>query len=97
MFQIDFTPDGIEDMKILRKYDRERIVTEIGYQLEHQPDFRTRNRKQLRPNSLAEWELRIDPFRVFYDVNRERGRVSIVAVGKKEGNRLIIRGMEFQL
>lgn len=97
MFRIDFTPDAIEDMKIHRKYDRERVVAEIEYQLAHQPDIRTRNRKRLRPNSLAEWELRIDPFRVFYDVDRDRGSVSIVAVGKKEGNRLIIRGMEFQL
>jgi mRNA-degrading endonuclease RelE of RelBE toxin-antitoxin system len=54
----------------------------------------TRHRKRLRPNRLAEWELRIGDFRVFYDVDCEAQRVKIAAIGYKEGSTLIIRGEE---
>jgi len=33
-----------------------------------EPIVETRNRKKLRPNPLAPWELRIGKARVFYDV-----------------------------
>jgi mRNA-degrading endonuclease RelE of RelBE toxin-antitoxin system len=57
----------------------------------------TRNRKRLRPNPLAPWELRVGDLRVFYDVDAEASCVRIVAVGRKEHNRLIIGGEEVTL
>ena len=65
MFRIEFTPEAIEDMRLFRKTDRKRIIDEIEKQLKHQPMEETRNRKRLRPNELAEWELRIDKFASF--------------------------------
>jgi mRNA-degrading endonuclease RelE of RelBE toxin-antitoxin system len=65
MFQIEFTPEAIEDVEQLRAFDRRHIIAAIQEQLTHQPSAMTRNRKKLRPNKLAEWELRIVPFRVF--------------------------------
>jgi mRNA-degrading endonuclease RelE of RelBE toxin-antitoxin system len=62
----------------------------------HQPGHVTRNRKRLRPNRLAEWELRIDTFRVFYDLDTEHAVVKIEAIGDKRGNRLFIRGEEYE-
>jgi len=97
MFTIDITIDAIEDMQVFRKYDCRRIFVRIEDQLTHQPDGETRNRKPLQPNELAEWELRLDPFRVFYDIDHENGIVSVIAIGKKEGNRLYIRGVEYKL
>ena len=64
-------------------------------QLIHEPTRETRNRKQLRPNELAEWELRVDEFRVFYDVTDEA--VNIVAIGLKQGNELFIHGERYEL
>jgi len=52
----------------------------------------TRNRKRLRPNDVAEWELRVDKFRIFYNADRETLIVSIQAVGFKIGNLLFVRG-----
>jgi mRNA-degrading endonuclease RelE of RelBE toxin-antitoxin system len=46
---------------------------------------------------LAEWELRIDEFRVFYDVDLEEQVVKIEAVGYKRGSVLFIRGEEYLL
>lgn len=48
----------------------------------------------------AAMELRFGPknlFRVFYEVNHEEKTVSVLAIGVKEGNRLFIGGLEFEL
>ncbi len=58
---------------------------------------RSRNRKQLRPNELAEWELRVESFRIFYDVSVEDEVVKVVAVGIKDGNDLFIHGEKFRV
>ncbi len=97
MYAIDITIDALEDMRLFRKHEQERIFEQVENQLTYQPTLQTRNRKPLRPNALAAWELRLDPFRVFYDVNETRLTVSIVTVGRKEGSRLFIRGIEYSL
>lgn len=97
MFQIEFTPEAIEDVEQLRAFDRRQIIAAMQEQLSHQPMVITRSRKKLRPNKLAEWELRIIPFRVFYDVNVDHSIVKIVAVGYKQGNTLFIHGEEYDL
>ena len=97
MFQIEFTPEALEDVEQLRAFDRQHIITIIQEQLTHQPFAVTRNRKKLRPNKLAEWELRIVPFRVFYDINPDHSVVKIIAVGYKQGNSLFIHGEEYEL
>ena len=97
MFEIQFTLAAIEDLRLLRAYDRRRVIGEIEQQLQYQPTQETRNRKKLRPNDVAEWELRIDTFRVFYDINESENSVKIEAVGYKMGNRLFIHGEAYDL
>jgi len=97
MFRIVFTPEAINDLRQLRKYDQQRIVAAIETQLLYQPAHETRHRKQLRPNALAEWEIRVQTFRVFYDVDVAQRVVKIAAVGFKQGNTLFIHGEEYQL
>ena len=97
MFALDITEDAIADVQLFRKYERQRIFDGIEAQLSQQPDLETRNRKLLRPNALAEWELRLDPFRVFYNVDVANQSVTILAIGKKQGERLYIRGVEYKL
>lgn len=95
MYQIDLTPEAAEDLESMRKFDARRVVAAIESQLRHEPALETRNRKRLRPNTLAEWELRVDVFRVFYDVRDEA--VRIIAVGVKQGNELFIHGERYEL
>jgi mRNA-degrading endonuclease RelE of RelBE toxin-antitoxin system len=83
------------------KYDR-LIRESIEEQLQFEPIVETRNRKPLRRPAPfgATWEIRFGPdnrFRVLYDVDEEKRAVSILAVGEKEGNRLIIGGREVEL
>lgn len=97
MYEIEFTSEAVEDLRSFKKRDRQLITDEVERQLKREPTQETRNRKRLRPNRLAEWELRVDKFRVFYDVEAAAQVVKISAVGYKEGNRLFIGGEEFEL
>ena len=96
-FEITFTPEAVEDMRSFKRHERGQIIEGIETQLEYQPSEETRNRKRLRPNQLAEWELRIDKFRVFYDVDTHERRVKIISVGFKKHNRLFIQEEEYRL
>jgi mRNA-degrading endonuclease RelE of RelBE toxin-antitoxin system len=56
----------------------------------------TRNKFRLRrPSQHAEFELRLQDWRVFYRVRD--GIVEIVLLGEKRGNVLLIGGEEFEL
>lgn len=85
------------DLGKLRKFDQRIVVSSIESQLPDQPTQESRNRKRLRPNKLAEWELRIEDHRVFYDVDPESSVVKVIAVGEKHGNQLLIHGEEYEL
>jgi hypothetical protein len=83
------------------KYDR-LIRENIEEQLRFEPNVATRNRKPLRQPALFEatWEIRFGPdnrFGVVYDIDEEKYAVSILAVGEKEGNRLIVGGKDVGL
>ncbi len=96
-FEIEFTPEALADLKALKKNDQGYIVDAIEAQIRQEPAGRTRNRKRLRPNDVAAWELRIGRFRVLYNVESESSIVSIEAVGLKIGNLLFVRGREIKL
>jgi len=89
----------------LRPIDRRHyglIMEAIELHLAYEPDVETTNRKPLGPTTelQAEWELRCGPgnrFRVFYEVDRDKRRVNIVAIGVKRGNRLRIGREEVKL
>lgn len=97
MFEIAFTEGAIEDLRTFKRAERRKILAELESQLAFEPTVETRNRKKLRPNKLAEWELRIDRFRVFYDVGQDDLLIKVEAVGYKRGNRLFIGGKEYEL
>jgi len=97
MYETRFTPEALDDLQALRKFEQKEILNGVESQLEHEPKLETRNRKLLRPNNLAEWELRIGKFRVFYDVDEQTKIVKIEAIGYKHGSRLFIHGEEYKL
>jgi mRNA-degrading endonuclease RelE of RelBE toxin-antitoxin system len=97
MYEIRFTPEALGDLELYRKFEQKQVIEGIKAQLRDQPTTETRNRKKLRPNKLAEWEQRIDKFRVFYDTDEAGRIVKIVAIGHKEHNQLFIHGEEYEL
>ena len=97
-FALEYSRDAVVHLEMLSKRDQQRIVDQIELHLAHQPTLATRNRKKLRPNVLADWELRVGELRVYYVVRESpTALVSIVAIGKKVGNRVFIGGVEVML
>lgn len=86
-------------MRAYRKFQQKIILDAVEEQLWHNPTVETRNRKRLGKNELSDWELRVQNFRVFYDVILVTNRrvVKIKAVGHKEHNMLYIGGKVVQL
>jgi mRNA-degrading endonuclease RelE of RelBE toxin-antitoxin system len=97
MFEIIILPPARSAIVKLRRFDQRRVVEAIEKQLVEQPTHQTRNRKKLRPNKLAEWELRVGEFRVFYEVNAAEGVVWVVNVGYKEHGQLFLDDKEYDL
>jgi len=74
------------------------VIEAIERDLSHEPVREARQRKPLRPNPIAPWELRVGDLRVFYDVQGGlEPTVTILAVGTKRGNRLLVAGRELKL
>lgn len=74
------------------------MLDAVDEQLAYQPIVETKNRKPMRPNPLAPWELRIGNLRVYYDVEEEpEAVVYINAIGVKERNQVRIAGEIYDL
>ena len=96
-FEVVLTRTAFAHLKTQRRYDRNAILDAIKGQLTQSPAEETRNRKLPRENPLADWELRVGRFRVFYEVDARRRAVRVLAIGIKEGSKLIIGGKEVAL
>ncbi len=97
MFQIEFTTEALADLRFLRRYDQEKVVHGIEGQPPNQATEPSQNRKRLRLNQVADWELRIGNIRVFCDADPQARLVKIEAIGYKLGSRLFIHGQEYDL
>ena len=96
-YRIEYSPQSADHLQALPAQQKAEILDKVDEQLVHEPTVETRNRKPMRPNPLAPWELRIGNLRVYYDVEEEAAVVQILAVGVKEHNRLFIGGEEIEL
>jgi mRNA-degrading endonuclease RelE of RelBE toxin-antitoxin system len=92
-FKITITEDADRQFRSLPAREQRILEAAIQSRLEHEPSKPTRAIKRLRPNALAEFELRAGALRVLYNV--EAGEVVLLIVGRKVGNRLIVEGEEF--
>ena len=84
----------MEDLRYHRKHEQVAVLDGIAASLVHQPGVEARNRKPLREGALARWELRVQAFRIFYNLDEDGHAVQVIAIGKKEHNRLFIQGQE---
>jgi mRNA-degrading endonuclease RelE of RelBE toxin-antitoxin system len=90
-YRIEYSPDAEDHLQVLTARQQRIVLDTVEKQLTHQPTVETRNRKPMRPNPLAPWELRIGNLRVYYDVEEEPEPVVYVrAAGIKERNRVRI-------
>jgi mRNA-degrading endonuclease RelE of RelBE toxin-antitoxin system len=93
MYEIVLSPEAREHLKELKKHEPVAVVEAMKHDLSYEPLVETRNRKPLRPNPIAPWELRVGRLRVFYDANVEPAPVVYVnAIGVKIRSQLWIGG-----
>jgi mRNA interferase RelE/StbE len=82
--EIVFAPEAVQDFKRLSARDRAVIRDAIERHLRHQADQVSRSRiKRLRGLSQPQYRLRVEGFRVFYDVSGDA--VEVLAVVPKSG------------
>lgn len=96
-YSVEFSEDAEHHLSLLTARDRGIILDAVERQLADDPTVATRNRKFLRPNPLASWQLRVGEFRVFYNVDTDQETVIIVAIGAKVHNVLLIAGRAYSL
>ncbi len=101
-FNLIYAPQVKLHLKTIERKYHSLSRSRIEAQLQFEPNVETRNRKPLkRPVELgADWEIRFGPdnrFRVFYAVDFEKWQVLVLAIGVKQGNKLVIGGEEVEL
>ncbi len=96
-FHIETSPAALEQLESLKKREQAILLDAIEQQLRHTPTAATRNRKAMRSNFIATWELRVGNFRVYCDVDLGERLVYLRAIGIKFGGRLFISGEDIEL
>jgi len=92
-FRISLTTEAESQFEALSARQQRLLETAIHACLLHKPGTPTKAIKKLRPNPLAEFELRAGDLRVLYNI--EGNEVVILIVGVKKGNALIVKGKVF--
>ena len=98
-FEILYAPIVGQQLDAIEYKYFSSIRKAIEEHLSYEPDRNTRNWKPLKrtAQNSTQWELRCGPnncFRIFYTADRERREVVILAIGEKQGNRLLLGGEE---
>lgn len=92
MYEIEYSAEAENDLAYFRAREQRIILNGIEQQLRYEPTVETRNRFRRSSPEIAEWELRIGQFRVYYDVAEAIRIVSVERIGLKPGNELYLRG-----
>ncbi len=95
-FEVKIVPSAETDLETYEIREQRIILDAISEFLEADPDLESKRRRQLRPNPLAPWELRIGDYRIFYEIREER-LVRVLAIGHKVHNTLFIRGQRVEI
>ena len=86
-----------DDLRWFGKKDGRLILQAALQLLTQDPLAETKNMKTLRPNPFAQRALRLlGNYRVLFDVDRASSTVTVLAVGEKRGNIVLVQGEEFR-
>ena len=67
-YRIEYTEDAVSHLAAMGAGQAAIILDAVPRQLKHEPRTPTRNRKLLRANPIAPWELRIGDVRAYFDL-----------------------------
>ncbi len=92
-YRIEYDEDVELHLRALTARQRSIVLDAVDAQLAHQPTVETRNRKRMRANAIAGWELWVGDLRVYYDVEDDpEAVVHVRAVGLKERDQVWVAG-----
>jgi mRNA-degrading endonuclease RelE of RelBE toxin-antitoxin system len=92
-YTITISDDAERQLQTLPTREQRVLEAAIFSKLRHQRTTPAKSIKRLRPNPLAEYELRAGDLRALYNV--EANEVILLIVGRKVGNRLIVEGEDY--
>jgi hypothetical protein len=97
-YRLSFSRQSTDHLRGFNARDQRVLLDAILNQLSHQPGVATRNRKLLRQNPLATWELRVGHFHVYFDISEGTDPiVEIQAIGVKDRNVVTVGGEVYEL
>lgn len=74
----------MDDLRALRKSDRVKVLDKVEMHLTHRPALQSKSRiKALRPGTFPPYRLRVDEFRVYYDVLESKRLVVVYGIVPK--------------
>ena len=95
-WKVEWKPSAIDDAAWFGKATGRKVFNESERRLSKDPLAESKNQKTLRPNPVAQRELRmLGKYRVLFNVDRSAEIVTIVLVGEKRGETLLVQGEEF--
>ncbi|HEX4793004.1 MAG TPA: type II toxin-antitoxin system RelE/ParE family toxin [Humisphaera sp.] len=83
-FEIQYAQRAVEDLESFRAFDQRRILQAIEMHLQNEPKRTSRSRiKTMTQPFWSEYRLRVDEFRVYYDVDEPSRMVNVLRILKK--------------
>jgi mRNA-degrading endonuclease RelE of RelBE toxin-antitoxin system len=97
LFRVEYSAAAVDHLRHLTARESGTVLDAVLRHLSHQPTTPARNRKLLRANPVAPWELRLGHLRVYFEVDDASSVVTVRAVGVKLRERVVIGGREVDL
>lgn len=83
-YDIHYADVASEDIRNLRKSDQRKVLDGVDLHLAHEPKRTSKSRiKAMRQPFWSQYRLRIEDFRVYYDVDDDAMVVSVLGVLQK--------------
>lgn len=83
-YEIRYAEEAIADLRGLRKFDQRKVLEGIELHLSDQPKLASKSRiKAMKQPFWSQYRLRLDDFRVYYDVEDNPRVVTVLRVLQK--------------
>jgi mRNA interferase RelE/StbE len=83
-YKIVYAREAADELRALRSFDKKKILEGIELHLRHEPTKVSRSRiKRMAEPFWSQYRLRMDDFRVYYDVDDEDAKVTILRILEK--------------
>jgi mRNA-degrading endonuclease RelE of RelBE toxin-antitoxin system len=95
-WKVELKETVVDDLRWFGRKTGRTILAAATAMLGSDPLEESKSMKSLRPNPFAHRELRLfGKYRVLFNLNEEESTVTILLVGEKQGNQLVVQGQEF--